>query len=127
LIQDVEKFNDKYFVSLSPDKDTLIFAKKSRFNMQHQTPNLLSRLTVEEQELLNWSKHTSVMFLDSYFLISGHLNSKKAENEADVKKLQEVMPIIKKKFPEFDFICGMDANSFIPPFDKEIYMFPDTA
>ena len=32
LIQDVEKFKDKYFVSLSPDKDTLIFAKKSRFN-----------------------------------------------------------------------------------------------
>lgn len=67
------------------------------------------------------------MFLDNYFLISGHLNSKKAENEADVKKLMTIMPIIKQKYKDLDFICGMDANSYIPPFDKEIYMFPDSS
>ena len=56
------------------------------------------------------------MFLDNYFLISGHLNSKKAENQVNVKELQTVMPIIMEKYPEYDVICGMDANSFIAPF-----------
>ena len=67
------------------------------------------------------------MFLDSYFLISGHLNSKKAENAADVKDLMKILPIVKEKFKEFDLICGMDTNSYIPPFDKEIFLYPDSA
>ena len=37
LIQDLEKFNDKYFVAISPDKDTLIFAKRNRFEKQNKT------------------------------------------------------------------------------------------
>ena len=32
LIQDLQKFKDKYYVSVSADKDTLIFAKKNRFD-----------------------------------------------------------------------------------------------
>ena len=31
LIDDVEKFRDQYYISVSDDKDTLIFAKKDRF------------------------------------------------------------------------------------------------
>jgi hypothetical protein len=34
------------------------------------------------------------MFLDNYMLISGHLNSKKVENQADVKDLTKIMPIV---------------------------------
>lgn len=34
LIDDFKKFEDQYFISISPDKDTLIFAKKNRFNHQ---------------------------------------------------------------------------------------------
>lgn len=37
------------------------------------------------------------------------------------------MPIIKQKFKDLDVICGMDANSYIHPFDKDIFMFPDSA
>jgi hypothetical protein len=65
------------------------------------------------------------MFLDNYFLISGHLNSKKVENEANVKQLQGIMPVIMEKYKDFEIICGMDANSFIPPFDKRLNMYPD--
>ena len=67
------------------------------------------------------------MFLDNYFLISGHLNSKKAENEVNVKQLQTIMPVLIEKYPEFEIICGMDANSYIAPFDKRLNMFPDKA
>lgn len=31
LMHDLEKFKEKYFVAISPDKDTLIFAKRNRF------------------------------------------------------------------------------------------------
>lgn len=126
LIDDVEKFKEKYFISISPDKDTLIFAKKSRFTQQKESVHLLSRLTVEEQELLDWNKHTSTMFLDKYFLISGHLNSKKVENEANVKDLMKIMPIIMEKYSDFEIIVGMDANSFIPTFTERLHMYPDS-
>lgn len=120
LINDIEKFKDKYFISISPDKDTLIFAKRERFNEQKDTVHMLSRLTAEQQELLNWNKHTSFMFLDNYFLISGHLNSKKPENEANVKELMTVMPIVADKYADLEVIMGLDANSFIPDINKTI-------
>ena len=34
------------------------------------------------------------MFLDNYILISGHLNSKKTQNEIDVKNFTKIMPIV---------------------------------
>ena len=46
LMKDLEKFHDRYFVSISPDKDTLIFAKKTRFMEKYKTSELLERLTV---------------------------------------------------------------------------------
>lgn len=66
------------------------------------------------------------MILDNYFLISGHLNSKKAENEVNVKELMKIMPIIIEKYADFEVIVGMDANSFIKPFDERLHMFPDS-
>lgn len=48
LIDDLAKFSDKYFISISPDKDTLIFAKRERFNHEHEDKKeKLSRLTPE--------------------------------------------------------------------------------
>ena len=126
MIQDLEKFNEKYFVALSPDKDTLIFAKKNRFDKQQNTEQMMQRLTPEERVLLDWNKHTCTMFLDDYFMISGHLNSKKEKNQENVKDLQKIMPTIVERYPELDIICGMDANSYIEPFDKRIFMFPDS-
>ena len=85
----------------------------------------MDRLTPEEYKKLNWNDHTCVMFLDNYFLISGHLNSKKAQNEENVKDLVSIMPVIIEKFSDFEIISGLDANSFIKPFNEKIYMFPD--
>ena len=126
LIEDLEKFKDHFFISISPDKDTLIFAKRSRFNTHHPTQPLLDRLTPDQFALLNWNKHTSLMFLDTYMLISGHLNSKKEENAANVRDLVKIMPVVLEKYPEFEVICGMDANSFIKPFDERLHLFPDS-
>lgn len=39
------------------------------------------------------------MFLDSYMLISGHLNSKKEENAANVKDLVKIMPVVVERYP----------------------------
>ena len=50
-------------------------------------------------------------------LISGHLNSKKTQNEADVKDLVKIMPIVIERYSDFEVICGMDTNSYIAPFD----------
>ena len=80
LIQDLQKFKDKYYVAVSADKDTLIFAKKNRFDKQYENEIMLQRLTADEKALLDWNKHTCTMFLDGYFMISGHLNSKKEQN-----------------------------------------------
>lgn len=35
LIEDLERFKDLFFISISADKDTLIFAKRSRFSVMH--------------------------------------------------------------------------------------------
>lgn len=115
---------------MSPDKDTLIFAKKERFNIQNDTAQMLSRLNEEEIKLLNWNSHTSFMFLDNYFLISGHLNSKKAENEVNVKELMTVMPAVLDKYHDLEIIVGLDANSYIPDVNKQIPQlnaFPDNS
>ena len=45
LIEHLSQFNDRYFVEISPDKDTLIFAKKNRFDKQGNTKDLIARLT----------------------------------------------------------------------------------
>lgn len=60
---------------------------------------MLQRLEKGERDLLDWNKHTCAMFLDSYMLISGHLNSKPEKNQENVKDLQKVMPIVLEKYP----------------------------
>lgn len=65
------------------------------------------------------------MFLDDLFLISGHLNSKKAENEVNVKEVKTIVPVLLQKYPDHDIIIGMDANSYIEPFHKCMNMFPE--
>jgi hypothetical protein len=99
LIDDLERFKDLFFISISPDKDTLIFAKRSRFSVRHEFEPLRSRLSQQEFDLLNWNNHTSIMFLDSYILISGHLNSKKEENASNVKDLVTIMPVVVERYP----------------------------
>lgn len=37
------------------------------------------------------------------------------------------MPVIIERYHELEIICGMDANSYIAPFDKKLNMFPDRA
>ena len=98
LIKDLEKFREKYFVEISPDQDTLILAKRSRFDKQFKSSEMLQRLEKGERDLLDWNKHTCVMYLDNYMLISGHLNSKPEKNQENVKDLHKILPIILEKY-----------------------------
>lgn len=58
----------------------MILANKESFQELKDTNELSKNLTDQEWKALNWNGHTSLMLVDDYILICGHLASKKAEN-----------------------------------------------
>jgi hypothetical protein len=78
----------KYYTEVSPDKDTLILAKESSFNDLKSKDDFIEKLTSSELEMMNWNGHSSIMLIDDYIFICGHLSSKKSINQRDVIALR---------------------------------------
>lgn len=102
----------------------MILANKESFQELKETNELFKTINDQEWKTLNWNGHTSVMLVDNYILICGHLASKKVENEKNVKDLKEMLPILREKFPNYDIICGCDCNTFVPSVSSHYNVYP---
>lgn len=115
--------NENYHIEASPDKDTLICVKKDRF--KEITPmKAVTLFSQEDLKLLDWNNHSTVILADKYILIAGHLSSSKSLNDENVKTLKKGLEMLREKHPNYDVICGVDANSFLGEFNPNINAYP---
>ena len=81
-------------------------------------------LADDERKKLNWNGHTSIAIADNYILINCHLSSKPKVNEENMKQMKSALVDLKNKFPDYEIICGGDANSYVSSFDNSFHIFP---
>lgn len=64
------------------------------------------------------------MIVDNYILLSGHLSAKKYLTPENIQMEKSSLMMLKKKFPNYNIICGCDANGFVSHFSNHFNIFP---
>lgn len=116
----------EHIIAVDEAKDTMIIAKEASFEKKKDIELIFRGLTKEQRDNLNSSETNAFLCLDNYILISSHLSSKAEKNKLQIEKLKVGLTDLKKHLPEYDIILGGDLNSYLPPFSKEFYFYPDS-
>lgn len=114
-------------IVVDKSKDTMIIAKESSFSKFGDTELVLSRLSPELRESLNWGDRTAFMLADHYLLICAHLTSKAEKNRPQIEQLKKGLIELKTVLPEYEIILGGDLNSYLSPpneFRSLLHMYP---
>lgn len=122
LIKSLEN-DQNYRIEASPDKDTLICIRKDKFK-EITTMKGVTLFDQADLALLDWNNHSTIVLADKYILISGHLSSSKSLNQENIKTLKKGFEMLKEKHPDYEVICGVDANSFLGEFNPSINVYP---
>ena len=76
---------DEYYLEIGPDSDTLILSRRACFKCKFNAHEVL---TSNELAGLNWQSRSTVMVVDNYVLVSGHLSSDKKKNAINIQELR---------------------------------------
>lgn len=116
----------EHIIAVDGAKDTMIIAKEASFEKKKDIELIFRGLTKEQRDNLNSSDTNAFLCVDNYILISSHLSSKADKNKLQIEKLKVGLTDLKKHLPDYDIILGGDLNSYLPPFSKEFYFYPDS-
>ena len=81
MLYEYFKNRREHHISIDNTRDTMIIAKKTTFPESKDVELILSKLSPEHRQKLDWSDRSAFMVVDNYILINAHLSSKEARNK----------------------------------------------